>query len=463
MGWKWLGRQVWRREPPRRTVRFAVVGIGVLILLAALGVVGYRVFAPHETLTRPSEPYPAAGPIFDERPFSELRAAPLVVDGRLRVYAEKWRVWSDGPVGGRYEATPYWALRRWPAQVVGVVSVTAPAGPLVVSQWSDGELVALDARRGAIAWRAGGPAPGGGYDGRRTGASVVYEPAGLLTTERGGGVGVVVAVGGGSMRAFDVATGARLWDRPQPTDCPVWTTGALVAVPSCASGPVAEGIVARGSAGQGPSSPGAIAQGPVTFVDAATGIARSTWTPPGGGPVEPSQCTLGRSGCRLLSAGTAAFQLGGDDVPHPIPALPDEALLAGDLVVYPSAAGVTARPLAGGSPRWTWTGQGRLVTANPAGVYLLTDDLTVLALDPELGSLESVGCAAITVRDKWQLGHVYPADNGEYLAIERLSGTAPASRDQLYYFGARPMALVELYPPSQLPVWPGKFAACRPL
>ncbi|MGE5830245.1 MAG: PQQ-binding-like beta-propeller repeat protein [Micromonosporaceae bacterium] len=437
MRWERWGRLLGRPGRSGQMIRLGAAGLGVLVLLATLGVIGYRVFAPHETLTRPSEPYPAAGAIVDERPFSELRAAPLVVDGRLRVYAEKWRIWSDGPVGGRYEATPYWALRRWPAQVVGVVSVAAPTGPVVVTQWSDGELVALDARSGRIAWRAAGPAVERGYDGRRTGASVVYEPEALLTAQRPGGA-VVIAIGSGSMRAFDALTGAGLWDRPQPTDCHPWTADALVAVPGCADSLV-------------------------TFIDAASGIERSTWTAPGGEPVVPSQCALGRSGCRLLIAGPATFRVGGDDRPHPIPTLPEGALLAGDLVVYPSPAGVTARPLAGGPTRWTWSGQGRLVTANEAGVYLLTGDLTVLALDPARGSLKSVGCAAITVRDQWQLGHVYPAENGEYLAIERLSGAAPTSADKVYYFGLRPMALVELYPPSQLPVWPGKFAACRPL
>ena len=105
-----------------------LVAAGVAVALAVGAVVAYRVFAPQEMLTRPSGAYPEAVVITDERPFSELRAAPLVVEGRLRVYAEKWRVWSDGPVGGRYEATPYWAYRRWPAQVVGVVSATATNG-----------------------------------------------------------------------------------------------------------------------------------------------------------------------------------------------------------------------------------------------------------------------------------------------------------------------------------------------
>ena len=33
--------------------------------------------------------------------------------------------------------------------------------------------------------------------------------------------------------------------------------------------------------------------------------------------------------------------------------------------------------------------------------------------------------------------------------------------DQEYYYGPRPVALVELYTPTKLPVWPGKFAACN--
>ena len=143
--------------------RWLAVGLGVLALLAGSGIIAYRVFAPHETLTQPTVPYPESQVITDERPFSELRAAPLVVEGRLRVYAEKWRVWSDAPVGVRYESTPYWAFRRWPAQVVGVVTAESASGPVVVTQWSDGEIIAIDARRGVIAWRDTGcdrPGPG---------------------------------------------------------------------------------------------------------------------------------------------------------------------------------------------------------------------------------------------------------------------------------------------------------------
>ena len=57
---------------------YLAVGPGLVALLAGSGVVVYRVLAPHETLTAPTMPYPDVAVITDERPFSELRAAPLV-------------------------------------------------------------------------------------------------------------------------------------------------------------------------------------------------------------------------------------------------------------------------------------------------------------------------------------------------------------------------------------------------
>src|SRR5258708_33977214 len=133
----------------RRVLRLTAIVVGAVVALSATAVIAYRVFAPHETLTGPTVAYPEVAVITDERTYSELRAAPVVVEGRLRVYAEKWRVWTDAPVGERYESTPYWAFRRWPAQVVGVLSAQTTSGPVVVTQWSDGEIIALDARKGA--------------------------------------------------------------------------------------------------------------------------------------------------------------------------------------------------------------------------------------------------------------------------------------------------------------------------
>jgi hypothetical protein len=109
---------------------------------------------------------------------------------------------------------------------------------------------------------------------------------------------------------------------------------------------------------------------------------------------------------------------------------------------------------------WTWTGQGELIAADAAGVYLLTADRTVLALSPATGHLASVGCASSKPNEDWKIGHVHPT-GGNYLALERITNEPPSVDDQQYFFGPRPVALVELYPPTKLPVWPGKFAACR--
>ena len=133
-------------------LRVAAVVAATFVVLAAVAAIGYRTLRPQDMLTTPHVPYPQRMLITDERPHAELRAAPLVVEGRLRVYAEKWRVWSDGPVGERYESTPYWALRRWPAQVVGVAAAETVGGPFVVTHWSDGNIIALDSRSGKYLW-----------------------------------------------------------------------------------------------------------------------------------------------------------------------------------------------------------------------------------------------------------------------------------------------------------------------
>jgi outer membrane protein assembly factor BamB len=425
-----------RGRVPRRVV---VLGLaGILVLLAGAAGVAYQVFRPHDDLTRPTVPYPSAVMITDERPFSELRAAPLVIEGRLRVYAETWRIWADAPVGERYETTPYWAYRRWPAQVVGVVNVTTPAGPYVISQWSDGELVALDARAGSIAWRASAPVAQTSYDGRRTGASVVYEPRSLLTV-RTGDQSVVITLATGTVHAFDAASGAPLWQRAVPGGCEpmAWTGAGLLAVPGCT------GFV-------------------VSFFGARDGASHGTWQPSRTVPATPALCALGRSDCRLVTTGAKAWLLRPDATLAAVPPLEPHAVLAGDRVVYPTATGIVARRLTDGAPLWTWNGKGTLVAADTVGVYVLTADHTVLGLSPVTGRLSVLGCASSRPNEDWQLGHVHTTD-GSYLALERITHAAPSSKDSLYYYGPRPVALVELYPPTKLPVWSGKFAACAPV
>ena len=268
----------------RRVARISAIVLGLVLILVGSAVVVYRVLAPHEQLTQPTGAYPEAVVVTDERPFSELRAAPLVIEGRLRVYAEKWRVWSDSPVGERYESTPYWAFRRWPAQVVGVISAQAPTGPTVVTQWSDGQLIALDARHGTVAWRAQVAEPGRGYDGRRTGASVVYEPRSLVTARTGAGP-VLVVSGRDAVSAFDASTGAALWQRPMPGGCEphAWTGHGVVVLPDCAGTTL-------------------------TLVRATDGTELGTWRPATGTDrPQPALCELGRTECRLVTGGRGAL------------------------------------------------------------------------------------------------------------------------------------------------------------
>jgi hypothetical protein len=428
-------------RPVRRWRRWVLIGVGVLAVLAGSGAIAYQVFAPHEMLTPPSVPYPDVQVITDERPFSELRAAPLVVEGRLRIYAEKWRIWSDAPVGERYETTPYWSFRRWPAQLIGLVlAPTASGGTVVLSQWSDGEIVAIDARRGVIAWRDAAPVAGSrGYDGRRTGASVVYTPRSLVTA-RVADRTVVVVTAPNKMIAFDATSGGRLWERDlgQPCEPTAWTSSGLVVVPTCA------GIDLK-------------------FFDARTGEDRGGWASPDPTTAPaPGLCEHSRTDCRVVTVGFHTWLLAGDGTLTPVPDLERGAQLAGERVIYQTGLGVAARRITDLDPLWTWQGQGRLIAADTAGVYLITDDRTVLQISPATGRLAGVGCAAASDQS-WQLGHVYPAGTGTYLALERVNRAVPASADdQAFYFGPRPVALVELYPPTKLPQWPGKFAACAP-
>jgi len=417
-----------------RALRVAAAVVATLAALAVVAAVGYRMLRPQDVLTRPTMPYPERVLITDERPHAELRAAPLVVEGRLRVYAEKWRVWSDGPVGERYESIPYWALRRWPAQVVGVVAAETGAGPVVVTQWSDGKIITLDARAGAVAWRAEVGIGDRHYDGRRTGASIVYEPRSLLFTRPPGRV-VIVVIGLDGLHAFDAATGADLWQRRLECRPEVWTSGTLVVVPACAANEI-------------------------TAVAADTGREVATRR----FPARPAAglCRLGRSGCPVVTAGRRAWLLGADAGLAEVPPLEPGATLSRDhILVYPVPTGVNARRLESTTPLWSWSGKGRFIGADPAGVYLLSEDHTILGLNPSNGGLAVLGCASIEPNEKWIVGHVHPTGE-RYIAVERISGASPDATDNEYYFGPRPVALVELYAPTKLPVWPGKFAACNP-
>jgi hypothetical protein len=252
---------------------------------------------------------------------------------------------------------------------------------------------------------------------------------------------VVVVTSNGAVHTFDAQTGSALWSVNLPEACqPVaWTGVGLLAIPDC-TGPA------------------------ISFRTLNSGEPQGSWTAPGTAtPPEPGLCAIGRSDCRLVRVGANAWLLSASAAPEltPVPPLQPGAVLAGNREVYPTPTGIAARRVSDGAPLWTWNGKGQLIAADSVGVYVLTADHTVLGLDPVTGHLSVLGCASSKPGEDWRLGYIHTTDSS-YIALERINNTPASSKDSLYYYGPRPIALVELYPPTKLPVWSGKFAACAP-
>lgn len=424
----------------------------VVVVLAALLVAGlaaavvHRVLAPAEVVTVARGERP---PVVDAPPgaVGRLATAPLVVDRRLRVYATTRQVWADAPVDARERNTPYWSYRRWPAQVSGVVA----AGTTVVTRWSDGRLVALDAETGRVAWRADGPAPAEGWTGRRTGAEAVWTPAGLHTATTSDGRPVVLAVGDGQAQGTELGSGRRLWRvAVDGAGCrtTVGTTAAghLATLDRCADTPVVE------------------------FRDVATGTVTDRWQPPGGdaaATVTLLGCAPARSACGGLrvagpvdatstegpepgpdgrrTGGGGRGWLVGTGTPVAAPGLdgPDTGLV-GEIAVRVVDGVATGRVARTGDQVWRRTDLGvdtRLIATQPGRVHLLTEEKDLVTLDPATGAERSrfrmtVGRDGI----RWAAGRVYAADG--FVAVERLRRPVdPAADDQRYYQAAEPVVL----------------------
>ncbi|MFK3985320.1 PQQ-binding-like beta-propeller repeat protein [Micromonospora sp. NPDC050397] len=396
-----------------------VVAIAALLAVAAVAVVVHRVLAPAEVLTTARTGYPApvnaaTGVV------GTLASAPLIVDGRLRVYATTRQVRADLPVDARTRRTPYWSYRRWPAELIGVVA----SGTTVVSRWSDGNLVALDARTGRIVWRVDGPPPGHGYNGRRTGASTNYTPAGLIPATGRSGRAVLVVIGGSGVRGLDLADGRELWRVGIDGSCRAGalTTsgGQLVTVDACAAPQVAE------------------------FHDVESGELVDRWRPEDAGPelgLAPLGCGNGGSNCpamRTSSAGTTRGWLVDRDEPVPVPVLdPTEAVLDGDVALTPSGRELVARSVRDGSELWRRTGRepARIVAVQSGRVHLLTDAHELVTLNSMTGAERS--SFPLTAGDEvvaWRPGFAYAADG--FVAVERLASAAPPDADDQQFYGA---------------------------
>ncbi len=240
-----------------------------------------------------------------------------------------------------------------------MVTAESASGPVVVTQWSDGEVIAIDARRGVIAWRdTAAIAPSREYGGRRTGAAVVYQPRSLLTAQAADRT-VILVTGPKEMAAFDAGTGQALWRRNLPAECEPasWTGAGMVVVPECGNTTI-------------------------RFFDVVTGNERGQWTSPDPAIApSPALCELHRTECRLVVVKFQTWLLG-DATLTKVPSLERNAQLAGERVVYQTGIGVAARRLTDETPLWSWQGRGQLIAADSAGVYLLTEERTVLRAEP---------------------------------------------------------------------------------
>jgi hypothetical protein len=350
------------------------------VALVAAGLVAWRVLKPAEVLATASGGFPVAQ-VLAPGVTGKTAGAPLIVDERIRVFAAKRQVRADGPVSAKTSYTPRWSFRRWPQQLTGVVAI----GTTVVSRWSDGELVALDARSGAIVWRAAGPAAGA-YSGLRTGASTVWAPPGLFTA----GSRVLVA-GAGQVVAF--AAGIRLWSAP-----------------ACADGFTTAG-------GQYVCPAGAY--------DVSSGAAVRSWP---SGPFTALGCGVAHSGCEGFRDGAGRGWLTTSALPQRTPALdaPDTTVAAGVPLT------VTGPTVASAHWRWTDPAAGAVQVLGWAGhkVYLLTADRHLVIVDAATGAATSFVLAVGTEATKWTPG--LSQTTASYVAIERLDNPDPNSVD--HYF-----------------------------
>jgi outer membrane protein assembly factor BamB len=351
----------------------------------------------------------------------------LIVDGRIRVYAAARQVRADAPIDAKYYGTPRWSFRRWPEQVNGVVAI----GATVITRWSDGELVALDARTGTVSWRADGP-PADGYDGRRTGAATVWAPVGLHTS------GSTVLVNGGErLLAVDAATGARRWTADLPDGCD--TTGFTTL------------------GGQYACSTGAY--------DVATGQPVTPWP---AGRTAPVGCDVARSGCAgLRDADRKGWLTTGATPRRAVPLDELGSTVAGGLVLTPEpptihgavpvGAGASAPPEATvtgdrivahdpvtGAEVWRWVApagdQVQVLAAQAGVVHLLTgtrelyEGRELVTVDAATGGVRSrFGYAWPGERTTWAVGLVQASAG--FVAAERLRVPVhPDAADPEYYF-----------------------------
>jgi outer membrane protein assembly factor BamB len=405
-----------------RRARIVAVAVATAVLIAAAGVIVWRVLRPAEVVTPATSAYPEAT-VPSPGSLGTLVSAPLVVQDRIRIYAKKREVWSDGPASYHYERSAYWAYRRWPAQVTGLLAF-AGVRPVAVSAWSDGMLVAIDAETGTVAWRADGEPLADEYTGRRTGAQTVYTPPGLFAS------GSRAITAGTDVSSYDARTGAVQWEVPHPVPAScrgtAFTTASRLSVlDTCRK------VLVR--------------------LDLSTGRALPEIP---ADAVEPVSCRAGHSECaamRVTLAGTVSGWVVTGASPVELPPLAAQgSLYIGERVAVPAAGSLSAVDSTGRA-LWTWKPNAptpfRLLAADATRIAVLESDGMLAILDPRTGRFKSYATALM----EHEMDRAYEVFSGymsgSYLVLERVNPGVPATAsDDEYYFTNRPVLLASAGP-----------------
>jgi hypothetical protein len=438
-----------------RPVRLALTALAVLVIAFAVTVTAYRTLKPADTANTATAPVPSA-PSPEAIQYGELAAAPLIVEGRLRIYAEQRRVYADTPVTATRVSTPHWSFRRWPAELLSIMSIekSSDGGPVsvVVTKWSDGVVVGIDASVGKAIWQERVEIESGQtFQGRRDGANTVYRPIGIFTSASSISHRPVVIVNGKDQAVgFDPWTGKILW------------THLFTAHPGC-----------HGVSWTGPTTylakDSCAAPAILEVFDAGTGRKLSQWRPSGAslGPpnvsnwyLQPASCELGSSNCALFKAAatgdavgfTAAadglgkitpnyYQAGPDGKITPQPYADKDVVFSvgGNLVKQVSNDYVWNVSASTGKRLWMSEVAGRLIAVDTGNVYLINAEYQLLVLNLQTGAVTSSTELRIRPDDEWVFKETYLHDG--YLAVERLQ-TLDSDVDDRYYFSAMPVVLV---------------------
>ncbi|GIH11722.1 hypothetical protein Rhe02_97890 [Rhizocola hellebori] len=403
------------RNLPRRS-RNAVIAALTVALIAAAGVTVWRVLRPTEVIAAATSTYPEATIPIPGR-VGSLISAPLIVEDRLRVYAKKREVWSDGPPSYHYERSAYWSYRRWPAQVTEIVLVHQGNRPLIVTSWSDGLLVALEAESGNVAWRQQGDTLQDEYAGRRTGAQTVYPTSRLLTTEQG------FITSNSYIRGY-AADGTENWKRLTPTtpEChgtEFTTQHQWLVLDTCTK--------------------------TLKRLDTRTGAALPE-LPINAAVVEPIACVSGHSQCRAMRTTGETAQgwiLTGPEPRESKPLAHPGSTLVQQIVATADAENtVTGRDPETGQALWTWQAPSpiQLLASGTDRVFVLLTDRTLAGLDLKTG--ENLTRSGVNYppepESPYAISNVYTANR--YIVLERVNPNIPAdANDDTYYFTHRPV------------------------